>query len=171
MTTTSAKLYSLEFANKKTYLFATMFIVGNVLFPQLAHALIPQGGLIFLPIYFFTLIGAYKYGIRVGLLTALLSPVINHLLFGMPPAPMLPIILIKSSVLAIAAALAARHFGKVSFMGIVLAVVAYQLIGGGAEFLLTQSIAKTSRDFLLGYPGIILQLAGGFLLLKSLEKV
>ena len=62
---TTVKLYSLDLSNAKTYLFAGLFVIGNILFPQLAH-LVPQGGFIFLPIYFFTLIAAYKYGIHVG---------------------------------------------------------------------------------------------------------
>ncbi|MCE1156963.1 MAG: ECF transporter S component, partial [Bacteroidales bacterium] len=90
---TTAKLYSLHLSNTKTYLFATVFVTGNLLLPQLAH-LVPQGGLILLPIYFFTLIAAYKYGIHVGLLTAVLSPLANNLLFGMPPSAMLPAIII-----------------------------------------------------------------------------
>lgn len=73
----NVKLYSLSLRDVRTYAFAALFIVGNTVFPQLCHALMPKGGLIFLPIYFFTLIGAYKYGAKVGLLTALLSPLIN----------------------------------------------------------------------------------------------
>ena len=82
---TSAKLYSLPFGNVKTYLFVLLFVAGNIALPQLCH-LVPAGGPTLLPIYFFTLIAAYKYGFKVGLLTALLSPVINHLLFAMPAA-------------------------------------------------------------------------------------
>ena len=93
---TSAKLYSLPFGNVKTYLFALLFVAGNIALPQLCH-LVPAGGPTLLPIYFFTLIAAYKYGFKVGLLTALLSPVINHLLFAMPAAAVLPAILIKSA--------------------------------------------------------------------------
>ena len=170
MSTSSVKLYSLEFTNVKTYLFAVVFVVGNLLLPQLAH-LIPQGGLIFLPIYFFTLIAAYKYGIRVGLLTAVFSPVVNNLLFGMPPAAVLPAILIKSILLAIAAAMAARHFGKVTLIGVLLAVLAYQFIGMGAELAITQSFSAAVQDFQIGIPGIILQLTAGYLALKALEKV
>ena len=96
---TSAKLYSLSFSNVKTYLFAFLFVAGNIALPQLCH-LVPMGGPTLLPIYFFTLIAAYKFGFRVGLLTALLSPVINHLLFGMPAAAALPVLLIKSGLLA-----------------------------------------------------------------------
>lgn len=76
---TSAKLYSLNYSNVRTYLFALLFVAGNIALPQICH-LVPYGGPTLLPIYFFTLIAAYKYGFRVGLLTAILSPVINHLL-------------------------------------------------------------------------------------------
>ena len=110
---TTVKLYSLNYSNVKTYLAASLFIVGNILFPRLFH-LIPLGGLTWLPIYFFTLIGAYKYGWKVGLLTAILSPVINSLLFGMPVPAVLPAILLKSVLLAIAAGWAAQRFGRIS---------------------------------------------------------
>ena len=56
---TSAKLYSLKHSNVKTYLFALLFVAGNIALPQLCH-LIPYGGPTLLPIYFFTLIAAYK---------------------------------------------------------------------------------------------------------------
>lgn len=105
---TTVKLYSLNYSNVKTYLATSLFIVGNILFPRLFH-LIPLGGLTWLPIYFFTLIGAYKYGWKVGLLTAILSPVINSLLFGMPVPAVLPAILLKSVLLAIAAGWAAQR--------------------------------------------------------------
>ena len=103
----TATYQNLSFTEAKTYLFATLFVAGNIILPQLAH-FVPNGGPMLLPIYFFTLIAAYKYGIRTGMLTAILSPVINSLLFGMPVVAMLPIILIKSSLLAIAAAVIAR---------------------------------------------------------------
>ena len=61
---TSAKLYSLPFGNVKTYLFALLFVAGNIALPQLCH-LVPAGGPTLLPIYFFTLIAAYKYGFKI----------------------------------------------------------------------------------------------------------
>ena len=167
---TTTKLYTYNLANVKTYLFATVFIIGNILFPQLAHT-VPQGGFIFLPIYFFTLIAAYKYGIYAGLLTAVLSPVVNHALFGMPPTHVLPAILIKSVILAIAAAWAAKHFGKVSFLGILLAILTYQLLGTGIEWLMVQDFSMAVQDFRIGFPGLLIQLLGGFLVLKAIERI
>ena len=59
MRTTTLRLYSLEYKQAKTYLAAALFVAGNILLPQLCH-LVPQGGIRWLPIYFFTLVGAYK---------------------------------------------------------------------------------------------------------------
>ena len=166
---TTVKLYSLKLSNSKTYLFATLFIVGNLLLPQLAH-LIPQGGFIFLPIYFFTLIAAYKYGIHVGLITAIFSPLINNLLFGMPPTALLPSIFVKSAILAIAAAAIAKRSGKVSLVGILLAILSYQIIGTAVEWIMVQDFKVAIQDFRLGLPGMLIQLFGGYLLLKALAK-
>ena len=167
---TTVKLHSLTLSNTKTYLFATIFVIGNLLLPQLAH-LVPQGGLILLPIYFFTLIAAYKYGIHVGLLTAVLSPLANNLLFGMPPSAMLPAIIIKSVILAVAAAAAAKHFGKVSFLGILLAILAYQVVGTGIEWAMTQNFFTAVQEFRIGVPGMLIQLVAGYFVLKALAKV
>ncbi len=167
---TTVRLYSLPLNNVRTYLFATVFVIANLLLPQLAH-LIPQGGLIFLPIYFFTLIAAYKFGIHVGLLTAVLSPLANNLLFGMPPAEVLPVIVVKSVILALAAAMAAKSFGKVSFWGILMAILAYQLIGTGMEWAITQNFYTALQDFRIGIPGMCIQWIGGYWVLKALAKI
>ncbi len=162
-------LYQLSYSQLKTYLIAAAFIVGNIALPQLCH-LMPQGGLIFLPIYFFTLVAAYKYGFTVGLTTAVLSPLVNSALFGMPPAAALPIILIKSVTLAVAAAWIARKTSKVSLLTVALAVIAYQLIGSLAEWAMTGSIEKASQDIVLGWPGCLIQIVGGYLVLRYLLR-
>lgn len=162
-------LYQLSYSQLKTYLIAAAFIVGNIALPQLCH-LMPQGGLIFLPIFFFTLVAAYKYGFTVGLTTAVLSPLVNSSLFGMPPAAALPIILIKSVTLAVAAAWIARKTSKVSLLTVALAVIAYQLIGSLAEWAMTGSIEKASQDIVLGWPGCLIQIVGGYLVLRYLLR-
>ena len=137
---TSAKLYSLNYSNVKTYLFALLFVAGNIALPQLCH-LVPYGGPTLLPIYFFTLIAAYKYGFRVGLLTAVLSPVINHVLFAMPSEAVLPIIL------------------------------SYQLIGTAFEWMIEGDFYIAVQDFRIGIPGMLIQWFGGYALLKAIAKL
>lgn len=126
--------------------------------------------MILLPIYFFTLIAAYKFGIRVGLLTAVLSPLANSALFEMPAAAVLPEILIKSVTLAVAAAMAARYLKNVSLLAMVAVVLTYQIIGSLFEWALTGSFLTAMQDFRLGVPGMLLQIVAGYALLKWLAK-
>lgn len=95
----------------------------------------------------------------------------NHLLFGMPPSAVLPAIIVKSVVLAIAASLVAKRSGEVSFRGILLAIVAYQVIGTGIEWAMTQHFFAAVQDFRIGLPGMLIQLTAGYLVLKALAKV
>ena len=88
MKTSSVTFYSTGYRETRTYLAAALFAAGNIVLPQLCH-LVQLGGPTMLPIYFFTLVGAYKYGWRTGLLTALASPLVNAALFGMPAAVVL----------------------------------------------------------------------------------
>ncbi len=160
---------NLSVTNARTYLFGAVFVLGNIVLPQLCH-LVPDGGKIFLPIYFFTLIAAYKFGLKVGLLTAVLSPLCNHFLFGMPPAGMLPVLLVKSSLLAITGALIASRSHKLSLLHIALVVVIYQLLGGVAEWLLTMDLPAALQDFRIGFPGMLIQVVFGWFLLKGLAR-
>lgn len=167
---TTTKLYSLNYSNVKTYLFALLFVAGNIVLPQLCH-LVPNGGLTLLPIYFFTLIASYKYGFRVGLLTALLSPIVNYLLFAMPGIAVLPAILIKSTLFAATAALAAHYAKQVSLLAILIAVLAYQVVGTAFEWILCADFYAAVQDFRMGIPGMLIQLFGGFALLKAIAKI
>lgn len=165
MTNTTVNLYAYSYREAKTYLVAALFVLGNIALPQLFH-LVPKGGMIWLPIYFFTLVGAYKYGWRVGLLTAIASPLINSALFSMPLPAVIPAILIKSVLLAIAAGYAANKFRKVSIPLLIGVVAFYQIIGSLAEWAITGSAAAALQDVRLALPGITLQVLGGYLFIK-----
>ena len=169
MQTSSIKLYSLNYNEAKTYITAALFILGNIALPQICH-LVPQGGMIMLPIYFFTLIGAYKYGWKVGLLTAVLSPVVNHLLFGMPAAAVLVPILAKSTILAVTAGVVASRTRKVTLSLMAAVVLIYQGLGAAFEWAWTGSAMAALQDFRLGIPGMALQIVGGYLFIKHLLK-
>ena len=168
MATNSVTLHSLEYKKARTYGIAALFIVGNIVLPQLCH-LLPAGGPTLLPIYFFTLVAAYKYGWKVGLLTAVASPLINSALFAMPAAAALPAILTKSLLLAAAAGFAAHKFRSLSLPLLLAVVLFYQVVGSLAEWALTGSLAAALQDFRIGIPGMLLQILGGYLLVKHLK--
>ena len=164
----SINLYTLSYRDVKTYWMALLFVGGNILLPQLCH-LVPQGGATWLPIYFFTLVGAYKYGWKVGLLTAIASPLVNSLLFGMPAVAVLPAILMKSTLLAMAAGIMAQRSHKVTWFSLLAVILIYQVLGTVGEWALTGSLYLALQDFRMGLPGMALQLIGGYLVLNVIR--
>lgn len=169
MQDTTVKLYTWGYRESKTYLAALLFVFGNIALPQICH-LIPQGGMMFLPIYFFTLIGAYKFGWKVGLLTAVFSPIINSALFGMPMPAVLPAILLKSCLLAIAAGYVAHKYNTVTLPLLLATVLAYQILGTLGEWAMKGDLYLAMQDFRIGIPGMLLQIIGGYAFIKYLIK-
>lgn len=144
----------LTLSNLRTYLFALLFTAGNVVLPQLCH-LVPQGGLLFQPIYLFTIVAACRWGWRVALLTAFVSPLINTFLFAMPSVAMLPVVVLKSVVFALGVSWALMGNVRKPLLTAVLFIVGAQLLGALAEWLLLSS--ATTLWFCL--PGLALQIA------------
>ena len=163
----SARLYTLNYDEAKTYMWAAIFVACNLVLPQMFH-LIPQGGIIFAPLSLVILAGAYKFGWRVGLIAALASPLVNHLLTGMPVWNVLPVMTFKLAVLALIAGFTAQHFRKVTLPLLIGVVLVAELAGGLGELALTGGIEATVEDFTIGWPGLFLQVIGAYLVCKYL---
>ena len=163
----TVRLYTLNYDEVKTYLWAAIFVVCNLVLPQVFH-LIPQGGIIFSPLSLVILVGAYKFGWKTGLLAALASPLVNHLLTGMPAWEVLPVMTMKLAVLALVAGLTAQHFKTISLpllLGVILVTKAIEALG---ELVMTGGIAATIADFTIGWPGLLLQIVGRYLVIRYL---
>ncbi len=156
-------------AEYKTYLLSLLFAVSGVVTPYLFHHF-NLAGQIFLPIYFFVLIGAYKFGWRVGMITAISAPLLSFGLSGMPVISILPLVIIKGCLLASIAGFTASQLGKLSVLSIFSAVFSYQLLGFAIVYLFTHDINLALMDLRMGYPGLILQVIGGFALLTNISK-
>jgi hypothetical protein len=167
--TTNVKLYGLNYAEVRTYLWAAAFVVANLVLPRLFH-LIPQGGIIFAPLSFVILAGAYKLGWKTGLLAALASPVVNNLVFGLPAWGVMPVMALKLVFLALAAGLTAQYFKRVDLMLLIGVVLVAELLGGLSELALTGGIDATVADFTIGWPGLLLQVFGTWALLRIWRK-
>ena len=164
----NVRLYALNYDEAKTYLWATVFVACNLILPQLFH-LIPQGGVIFSPLSLVILVGAYKFGWKTGLLAALASPLVNHAITGMPAWEVLPVMTLKLAVLALVAGLAAQRFKTVSLPLLIGVILVSKAIGCLGEFILTGGIAATIADFTVGWPGLLLQVFGAWLILKYVK--
>ena len=83
--------------NTRKLVLTALFVALGVVLPQAFHA-IPNAGSIFLPMHIPVLIAGYAVGPVFGLLCGILTPVLSHLIFGMPPAPVLPGMLCELAV-------------------------------------------------------------------------
>ena len=103
-------------------------------------------------------------------MTAVASPLVNSLMFGMPAFGSLPAILLKSVLLAIAAGFAAHRWQKVSLPLMLAVVFFYQAVGTLGEWLMKGSFYDAVQDFRIGVPGMLLQIFGGYLFVKYLIR-
>ena len=153
----------------RLYVFAAALTAGNVAAPMAVHS-IPRGGLIFLPIFFFTLIAAYRFGFAAGALTGLASPLLNNALTGMPPAAELFTVLAQSIVLAAIAAFLAARTVRVQVWPLLLAAVAMQLAGFVIDLARGGTVASGLDVLRLGIPGVALMVVGGYAVLRLLDR-
>ena len=160
----SVKLYTLNFDEARTYLWAALFVVSGMVLPQVFH-LIPQGGIIFSPLSLVILAGAYKFGWKTGLMAAVATPLVNNLVFGLPAWGVLQVMMVKLVILALVAGLTAQWFNKVTLSLLIGVVLASEALGALAELLLTGGIAATIQDFTVGWPGLLLQVFGTYLII------
>ncbi len=151
---------------QELYLMAALFIAGNMALPQLFH-LIPQGGITWLPIYFFTLIGAYKFGWKVGLLTAILSPIINSLLFGDASSGSASRHSVEVRITGSSSRLGSTSFQPyLSAYPIGRCTVLSGVAGTLGEWAMVGSFFQAVQDFRIGLPGMAMQVVGGYALIK-----
>ena len=152
----------------RLYLVTSAMVLGNLLLPYAVHR-IPDGGRMLLPIFFFTLIAGWRFGVAAGLLTGLLSPLANHLLSGMPPLPAPPSILVQSALLGLLAATFAAGGRKPSLRILTLVVLLHQALILTPLWLSTGP-GPALAALELRLPGLLLQVLGGFALLWFLGR-
>lgn len=160
-------------AIKDTYKSAltALFIAANVGLPHLFH-LIPGGGIMFLPIYFFTAVASVCYGSRMGILTALMSPITGYLIFDAPRAVLIPDMILKGILLSLCIehALKRARSAKERYCAIPIAVATAWIVAGLLE-LLFRNYTVAFQDFHTGIPGMVLMTIGGWIALFINKRI
>lgn len=169
MNADNLKLRTMSLRETTAWLYAGLFVIGNLILPQLCH-LMPSGGPIWLPIYFFTLIASCCFGWQVGLVTAVVSPLVNSLFFAMPAIGVLPVILIKSVLIAVTAGLLFPRC-RYRLLALVLVVLSYQLVGMMFEWFWLGDWRLAVQDVIIGWPGLLVQVFGGYYLIPLFKRL
>lgn len=165
--TQQVRTESINLTQAQAYTKSALFIAANIALPYLFH-LVPEGGKMFLPIYFFTLVAAIRYGWQVAALTAVMTPVVGNLLFGAPALHMLADMVVKGTVLSLLAGYAAMRLGKQLWVVAVSVLASWALVGL-VEMPFTGA-AFAFQDFVTGVPGMAMMTLGAWGINKILKK-
>ncbi|MGL5721796.1 MAG: hypothetical protein ACRCY4_05290 [Brevinema sp.] len=87
-------------SRRMEYVFTAVLIVAGALAPSLVH-MAGGKGTVLLPIFFALSLGAGMLSLPALLSLAIIVPLSNHILFGMPPVPMLYILTLESVIMVV----------------------------------------------------------------------
>lgn len=151
----------------KNMVLTGILIALGIVLPLAFHA-IPNAGSIFLPMHLPVLFCGLVCGWSYGLLAGIATPLLSSILTGMPPAPILPGMLVELAVYGLVAGLLIRFVKSRSqtatvFIALIGAMLAGRVLAGLVNALIfnlgTYSLQIwLSAFFITALPGIALQL-------------
>ena len=137
-----------------------------VVLPIAFHS-IPDGGSVFLPMHIPVLICGMICGWPYGLLCGLMGPLLSSLITGMPPAAVLPAMMVECGTYGAVSGLVLKFVrtGKTYvdlYTALVIAMIAGRVISGIAKALIFSPgmalSAWVAASFVTALPGIVIQL-------------
>ena len=154
-------------AVKKSIITAVCIALCVVL-PQAFHA-VPNAGAIYLPMHIPVLLCGLICGWPYGLLCGLAGPALSALITGMPPAAVLPGMMVECGVYGLTAGLLmqlvrTKRLYADLYISLVAAMLLGRVVSGAAKALIfsagSYSMASwVAGSFVTALPGIIIQLA------------
>ena len=166
-------------ASIRRLVMTALCVALGVVLPQALHA-IPNAGNVLLPMHIPVLLCGLCCGWAYGLGCGVLTPVLSHLISGMPPAAVLPAMICELAAYGLISGLTARfiHTGKRTadiYIQLISAMLLGRVVYGLTNALIFRAGAYSMEVFLTAafvtaLPGIILQLVLLPALILILEK-
>ena len=156
----------MNMSSAKKLVFAAACVALCVVVPQAFH-MIPNGGSIFLPMHIPVLLCGLICGWPYGLVCGVLGPLLSNLTFQMPPAAMLPSMMVECAVYGAVSGLLmryvrTRHSVADLYISLISAMVLGRVAAGLAKSLIfapgTAPFAWVTTSLITGIPGIVIQL-------------
>jgi Protein of unknown function (DUF1393). len=165
---------------KTRYLTMTAACIAlGVVLPQALHA-IPNAGSVMLPMHIPVLLCGLICSWQYGLVCGVLTPVLSHLITGMPPAAYLLPMIVELAVYGLLAGIVIHLVRTKSFLfntyaALLLAMVGGRICYGAVNALIFRAGAYSMQiwltsGFVTALPGIILQLIVIPVLCLALKK-
>ena len=150
----------------KKLVFTAVCAALCVVLPMAFHA-VQNAGTIFLPMHIPVLLCGLMCGWPFGLICGLLGPVLSSLLTSMPPAAMLPSMMLECAVYGCVTGLMMRYVHTKNsladlYISMITAMAAGRVLAGLAKSLIfspgTAPFAWVTTSLVAGIPGIVIQL-------------
>lgn len=157
-----------------------MFIALGVMLPQLFHLLGPQAGTVFSPMHIPVLLAGLVLGAPMGLVVGALTPVLSHLVTGMPPMSPAPIMVLMMVELATYGLVAGgvRQVTKSTMAALVSAMILGRVALGLAAWGIApifdfrpNPVTFITGGLVSGWPALVLQIVFIPLLMAGLKPV
>lgn len=168
----------MKYSNVKKLVFAAACAALCLVLPMAFHA-IPNAGQVILPMHIPVLLCGLVCGWPYGGVCGLIGPLLSSLLTGMPPAAMLPSMMVECCVYGFASGLMMKYVrtGKPMadlYISLVAAMIAGRVVAGFAKALIfTPGVAPfawVTTSLITGIPGIVIQLVLMPLVVTALTK-
>lgn len=136
------------------------FTALAIVTPVIAHQF-NLAGPTYLPMHIFVFVAALLFGWRVGLAVGLMSPLLSHLITGLPLANILPIVTVELAVYGLTAGWLKEKKKLPVWLALVSAMIAGRviLLPVVAAFSQMPALNYVSQAIRTGWPGILVQLA------------
>ena len=163
----------------KQLVLTALFIALGVVLPMAFHA-IPNGGTLFSPMHIPVLICGLVTGPVTGLIAGAATPVLSSVLTGMPPAPVLPGMVVELSIYGLVSGLMMKllknnkSFKKI-YIALIVAMLCGRIAGGLINGLILNAGSYTlamwvTSYFVKGIAGIITHLLIIPVVVRALQK-
>lgn len=154
-------------------IFAALMGALAVALPQVFHLV--GLGATFLPMHLPILLAGFVARAGLAASVGLLAPLLSFLIVGMPPAPLLPVMMVELAVLGGAAALLHRRLRLPVWVALPGAIaarvgVSFALLSLLGDLLRLPRFESAAAWLLTGTPGVLLQLVAVPLALRALQR-
>ena len=168
----------MKFSYVKKMVFSAVCVALCVVLPIAFHA-IPDAGTVFLPMHIPVLLCGLACGWPFGFVTGLLGPLLSSLVTGMPPAAILPGMMVECATYGLVTGLMmllvkTKSYTADLYISMITAMLLGRTVAGLAKAWIftpgTPAFAWVTTSLVAGIPGIVLQLVLMPLVVFALTK-
>lgn len=164
-------------ANLQQLIRASVLIAIGVILPQIFHG-VKDAGSVFLPMHIPVLIGGFILNPLYAALVGIITPVMSHLLTGMPPFPFVYVMILELAAYGILISLIYNKGKRNIYVALISSMLLGRAVNIAGNYIILHLFMNKPFNikmvitglFVKGLPGIAIQLALVPVIVLALKK-